>query len=155
MLLRVPAASLNDLKTYGLGMKNKGFPYNTIITRVGFDPDASFPKLTFKPVRRITQEEAVGAAEHYKAERIDMILTEADEGRAAMKQSLTADAPAPIKPEAVSLDFEEEAPVPAAKKSAAKKKVQKEKSEPAVETPQPDTELGGELDDILSKLENA
>ena len=161
MLLRVPAASLNDLKTYGLGMKNKGFPYNTIITRVGFDPDASYPKLTFKPIRRITQEEAVEMAEHYKAERIDVILTQADEARAVQKQALVAtDKPAPQQ-EAVSLDFEEtpqEAePVvkaEASKKAATKKKAEP-KAQPAEKPPEESSELSGELDDILSKLENA
>jgi len=160
MLLRVPAASLNDLKTYGLGMKNKGFPYNTIVTRVGFDPDASYPKLTFKPVRRITQAEAVEIAKHYKAERIETILTQADESRAAQKQALIAtDTPEPKKAESMSLEFEETAqeaePVAAPKKAAGKKKAAP-KAQPVEEQPPEESpELSGELDDILSKLENA
>jgi hypothetical protein len=148
MLLRVPAASLNDLKTYGLGMKNKGFPYNTIITRVGFDPDTSYPKLTFKPKRRITQEEAEALAVHYKGEKIEMILSVADESRSLQKQQLLATDKPVEKPAAVSLDFEEDEPAPA--KAAAPKKAAAKKAEPVVEP----TALDDDLDNILSKLES-
>lgn len=153
MLLRVPAASLNDLKTYGLGMKNKGFPYNTIVTRVGFDPAASYPKLTFKPVRRITQGEAGELVTHFKGERIETILTQADESRATRAQEAKAAVapPPPPKPAAVSLEFEEDvsaaevavAPAPAPTPAA-----------PAAEQTVPGNDaLSGELDDILSQLE--
>lgn len=153
MLLRVPAASLNDLKTYGLGMKNKGFPYNTIVTRVGFDPDASYPKLTFKPIRKINQEEALQLGTHFKGERIETILTQADETRAQRK--LEATKPEPVaKPAVVSLDFEEE--VTAAEATAAPVEAPAATAaipEPATAAPVDDA-LSGELDDILSQLEN-
>ena len=150
MLLRVPAASLNDLKSYGVGMKNKGFPYNTIVTRVGFDPDASYPKLTFKPVRRITEAEAHELTAHYKGEKIEAILTQADENRALQKQALVEEKkPEPPKQEAVSLEFEEDAPKAEAKPEP--------KPEPKVEEKQEAAEPSGleaDLDGILAKLEN-
>lgn len=163
MLLRVPAASLNDLKTYGLGMKNKGFPYNTIITKVGFDPDASYPKLTFRPVRRINQEEAVQIVDHMKAERVETILTQADESRAQRAiAAQTAPAPAPApKVDTVSLEFEEDAPAAASVPAAAAAQVATAPTEVADPAPvatapaaaQVDDALSGELDDILSQLE--
>lgn len=150
MLLRVPAASLNDLKTYGLGMKNKGFPYNTIVTKLGFDPAASYPKLTFRPVRRINQAEAAQIAEHFKGERIETILTQADENRAARAIAANQPAKEPVKkPAAVSLDFEEDVAVAEATATPIPEPVAapEEKAAPV------DDALSGELDDILSQLE--
>lgn len=57
MLLRVPATSLGDLANYGKATKAKGYPYNTIITRVGFDMETAYPKLTFKAVRPLSGDE--------------------------------------------------------------------------------------------------
>lgn len=159
MLLRVPAASLNDLKSYGVGMKNKGFAYNTIVSRVGFDPDASYPKLTFKPVRQITDDEAVLLANHYQGDVIESILTQADENKALRKQDVVAPIKAPEKPAAVSLEFDEE-PTPEPVKKPAAKATAKPKVEVA---PEPVVEqeeatggdaLAADLDGILAKLES-
>ena len=58
MLLRVPASSLSNLSVYGKKMKQRGFPYNTIITRCSFDHEASYPKIEFNAVRPLTDDEA-------------------------------------------------------------------------------------------------
>ncbi len=58
MLLRVPASSLSNLAQFGKKMKSRGFPYNTIVTRISFDHTVSFPKLEFNAVRPLTDEEA-------------------------------------------------------------------------------------------------
>jgi hypothetical protein len=153
MLLRVPAASLNDLKSYGLGMKNKGYPYNSIVTRVGFDMDAAYPKLTFKPIRPITNEEGEALTEWYKeASRIETVLSHAEQDRAVKKQETVAKK-APAKEEAFSLEFEgEETPEP--KKPAPKKKAEP-KQEVAEETSdEPKDKLAADLDSILAGLEN-
>lgn len=51
MLLRVPAASLRDLAEYSRAMKQRGVPYWSCVTKIGFDPDAAHPQLTFKMQR--------------------------------------------------------------------------------------------------------
>lgn len=58
MLLRVPASSLSNLSQYGKKMSNKGFPYNTIVTRCSFDHTVSFPKIEFNATRPLTDAEA-------------------------------------------------------------------------------------------------
>lgn len=162
MLMRVPAASLGDLATYGKGMAQKGFPYNAIGTRIGFDPDVSYPKLTFKPIRKLTEEELMAVAEHFQGDVLANILDAAQEmAPAPATEAKPEPKPEPKKQEAVSLDFEDEGgeeeapekpaakPKPTKKKATAKKAAAKPAPEPAAET-----EAGGDLDDILSDLDN-
>jgi hypothetical protein len=101
MMLRIPAASLADLALYGKGMAGKGFPYNAIATRIGFDTSASFPKLTFKPIRALTEEELGQVAEIAVSPTVHTILD-------APVDAAPAAAEAPEPEAAVSLDFEAE-----------------------------------------------
>lgn len=58
MLLRIPGASLAPLKEYAertLGAR--GYNYFAVVTRLGFDTSTSYPKLTFRPVRVLTEQE--------------------------------------------------------------------------------------------------
>ncbi|HAY46940.1 MAG TPA: hypothetical protein DCY55_11750, partial [Gammaproteobacteria bacterium] len=104
MLLRVPAASLADLALYGKGMAGKGFPYNAVGTKMGFDLEASFPKLTFRPVRPLTEEQLMEVAEVSRSPQVQAILEVAAEHAAPA----AAVEPKPEPQAAVSLDFEEE-----------------------------------------------
>lgn len=63
VLLRVPADSLNDFGAYGDRMENLNYPLPTILTRIGFDTSAKYPKLTFNEVRPLTDEEGEVAME--------------------------------------------------------------------------------------------
>jgi hypothetical protein len=56
--LRVPAASLQALATFGDNMASQGWPYYSFVTRVQFDSQKSHPEFVFKPVARLTDEEA-------------------------------------------------------------------------------------------------
>jgi len=47
VLLRVPAASLGELKTYSDGMAKAGISLWKVITQVGFDVEAAYPRLKF------------------------------------------------------------------------------------------------------------
>ncbi|RLA58700.1 MAG: hypothetical protein DRR04_10310, partial [Gammaproteobacteria bacterium] len=58
MLLRIPAASLSTLAAYSDMLKQNSAPYYGVVTKVGFDPEASYPKLTFTALRGITDSEA-------------------------------------------------------------------------------------------------
>lgn len=48
MLLRVPAASLKELKLYSDVLNQRDIPYNAVLTRVGFDPEKAHPQFQFK-----------------------------------------------------------------------------------------------------------
>ena len=99
-LLRVPPASLNPLKDYAEKvLAPKGIPFFGIVTRIGFDPQAAHPQLTFKPARFVNDEEAEAIAQLRGSEDIRRILAEAQEFPAAVTAAgdvvETSPAPAP------------------------------------------------------------
>jgi len=52
-LLRVPAASIKSLGEFGKILEKRGgkrLGYNMVVTRIGFDPEATAQKLTFKAI---------------------------------------------------------------------------------------------------------
>lgn len=57
MLLRVPAASLQDMAMFANQMAQQGFNYNTYVMDISFDINDAFPKFVFKPIRPLTPEE--------------------------------------------------------------------------------------------------
>jgi hypothetical protein len=177
MLLRVPAASLADLALYGKGMAGKGFPYNAVGTKMGFDLEASYPKLTFRPIRPLTEEQLAQVAEVSRSPQVQAILEVASENAAP------AAAPAEAKPEpaaTVSLDFEdesepetsqeqaevEEAVQKAPAKKAATKKAATKKSAKPKQEPEEEAEIEVEesaptqsdeedsLDELLADLDS-
>jgi hypothetical protein len=73
MLLRVPAASLQDLAMYGQKMSQLGYPYYAIATRIAFDTAESYPKFVFGAIRPLTDEEGeivLGERTNHTVERI-------------------------------------------------------------------------------------
>lgn len=56
-LLRVPAASLNDFSTFCDTMKAQGFPIQSFITKISFDPTKNYPKFKFEAVKPLSPEE--------------------------------------------------------------------------------------------------
>lgn len=58
VFLRVPAASLSDLATFGKAMSDQGFHYSTFVTRIGFMADKSHPQMTFRALQKLTAAEA-------------------------------------------------------------------------------------------------
>lgn len=79
MLLRVPAASLQDMAAFGQKMQQLGFPYYSFITRIRFDVEDAFPKFVFEPVRPLTEDEAKIMLDHRSAALTTRILSEAVE----------------------------------------------------------------------------
>jgi hypothetical protein len=123
MLLRVPPASLGDLAKYGLELKKNhpGMSYKSVVTRFGFDPDSDYPKLTFKAVRPLTDDEKATVVDLYNSGAVDNILSSSGAVAEAPKQEPKPKPAAPKK--TVDTDFEEEEPAPtkpAAKQAAAK-----------------------------------
>jgi hypothetical protein len=76
MLLRVPTTAMADLKAYAAEIKRRvpGHNYNMIVTRLAFDPDVSYPKPVFKPLRKLTESELAVVAEMADKDRLQEIL---------------------------------------------------------------------------------
>ena len=138
-------------------MAAKGFPYNAIGTRIGFDLNASYPKLTFRPIRKLTDEELAKVAGHFQGETLGNILDVSQNLAPAVQPKPE---PKPEPEPAVSLDFEDETPAQKAatkgKTKAGKGKTANKKAESvAAQAQAPETkDLDGELDDILADLDN-
>ena len=152
MMLRVPAASLKDLTRFGKAMKNQGYIPQQISMRVGFDMNASYPKLTFKAVRPMAQDEVNIIGELYDSDQVVSIITDGG------TTSTPAAAP---KQDAVDTSFEQapvDAPAPsvsvAAKpKAEAKRKPAAKKAEKVEVVPEPETgDIDSDLDSILGEL---
>ncbi len=58
LLLRCPAASLQDMAAFDARYKSMGYPYFTMGVKIGFDPQESYPKFTFAAIRPLTEDEA-------------------------------------------------------------------------------------------------
>jgi hypothetical protein len=58
MLLRVPAASLQELSAFGSLMADAGYPNYAYATRISFDPGVAYPRFKFSAVRVLTDDEA-------------------------------------------------------------------------------------------------
>lgn len=82
LLLRVPAASLQDLAMYGQKMQQQGYPYYSVATRIGFDPAESYPKFTFGAIRPLTDEEADLVLANREGHQVERILSENEFGAA-------------------------------------------------------------------------
>lgn len=78
MLLRVPAASLGELASFGQKMAHLGYPYNAIGIKVSFDPAAAFPKFQFEPIRALTEDEAQKVMKLLDGPEVDRILAETE-----------------------------------------------------------------------------
>lgn len=81
LLLRVPGSSLNPLREYvedKLLPKGGLLPY-MLVTRVGFDTDAAFPKFTFKAKRFLDDDEFGTVEELRESDIVKRIINESAE----------------------------------------------------------------------------
>ena len=92
MLLRVPPASLGDLAKYARQLKkdHPGMSYKGIVTRFGFSPDTDYPKLMFKAVRPLTDDEKAVVADLYESGAVDNVLSASDVQAATRRESSAA-----------------------------------------------------------------
>lgn len=104
MLFRVPPSSLKDLSTMADNLKGRGYPYNSVAVRIGFDMDASHPKPTFKAIRPLTDAEADQVLEMYASDSVERVLADTEivpEGTAAaprVQPVVQAQAAPPLAP---------------------------------------------------------
>lgn len=78
MLLRVPAASLQDLAMYGQKMQQMGYPYYAVATRIQFDPAESFPKFKISAIRPLNDAEADLVLSLRDGHQVERILSESE-----------------------------------------------------------------------------
>jgi hypothetical protein len=93
MLLRVPAATLKDLKAYGETLNGYGYPYYAVATRVSFDPKEAYPKLVFGAIRPLTDDEARVIVKLRDDKRTTTVLNEGSEQKAAAAPAEEASIP--------------------------------------------------------------
>lgn len=99
-LLRVPPASIKLFKEAVKIAKARNIPYNALVYRLGFDPEAASPKITFKPIGLLDDAGYGKVQEIYDDELIRAIAGLDEDARAA------APAPAP-KPAASEVETDE------------------------------------------------
>lgn len=173
MLLRVPPASLNPLKDYAEGvLKPKGIAPYMLVTRIGFEAEAAFPKFRFKGSRFLSEDEFRVASQLRESAEASRVLNESEHTTVAGEEGSTAGngeaAPtgqsaaeakpaAPSKPtkKAKAKPVEEDnAPPRAAEVEATAAKAEVVDDAPTASPPEANPPAGGEdfeamLDDIL------
>lgn len=148
MLLRVPAASLNDLAQYGNKMSQLGYPYQFIGTRIAFNPNEAYPKFMFNGVRALEEHECEIIEEMRNDPHVTRILAEELDTTALPAQAQLEQAfeQPPAKP-APKVEAAKPAPTPApkpAEKSAARAEAAKPKPAPKMEAAPPTAPDGEE-----------
>lgn len=96
MLFRTPAASLGNLAEYDRKLRAMGIPYYAVVTRISFDPAEAYPKLTFEPVRVITDAEAVKVLALRNDLRTDTVLSSGQAAPALPPPAAAAPALGPV-----------------------------------------------------------
>ena len=74
MLLRVPPASLKNLREAVKIANTRKIPYNAVVMKVSFDPEASSPTLKFKPVGLLPDADYAKATEQYDSDLVRAIV---------------------------------------------------------------------------------
>lgn len=141
-MLTVPAASMKSLGGMMTSLNNLSppVPYNGVVVEVSFDTDASHPKLLFRPVDYLTEDQYAAAEE-----RFDTAETKACVGQnlIPVKDVTNAKAAEEAAAEMEEEDEPEEEAKPAPKKKRAPAKKAKPEPEPEAE------EEGDDLDDVF------
>lgn len=96
LLLRVPAASLQDMAAFSNQMAAKGYPYYSIGVRIGFDPKESYPKFEFSAIRPLTDAEADIVIGMQKTEAVARVVSEPSPAETAQATALAASAEKPL-----------------------------------------------------------
>ena len=110
MLLRVPAASLKDLKAYGDLLNSYQYPYYAVATRISFDPKEAYPKFVFTAIRPLDDAEGRKIMALRDDKRVATVLNESSDQRVAAAAPAAASVP--------SSPFEQGASVATAETSA-------------------------------------
>lgn len=115
MLLRVPAASLQDMAIYGNKMQQWGYPYFAVGTRIAFDVNESYPKFQFNAIRPLDDDEADVVLSWQDSHIVSRILSENE-----FTAGVAGPEASPAHHQPVFEQQPVEQPKPAAKTTAAK-----------------------------------
>ena len=136
MLLRIPAASLKDLKAYGELLNSYGYPYYATATRISFDPKEAYPKMVFSAIRPLSDAEAMQVKELRGERRVSAVLSEAAQEYKVPQEEAKVPA-SPFEQDAPPAQAVAAAPAPApvqaAPKPVAKAAAPKPKAQPKAE----------------------
>jgi len=178
MLLRVPPASLKPLADYGTTLAKRNVPYNAVLTKLGFDREAATPKLTFKALSFLSQEEFDQVQDVVGSDVIKSILGQPGEAPVDIADDDSVSELKGSAPKAKAAPAEEEAPKPKPKVKAAPAEDEveeapkpKAKAKPAVSEDEVaevveakpaakpkakvvENSLESELDDVLGELDD-
>lgn len=146
MLLRIPAASLKDLKAYGELLNSYHYPYYACATRISFDPKEAYPKFVFSAIRPLTDEEATTIMDLRDDKRVANILNEATD-LAPRQQEESAPVPSSPFEQAPAAAPKAAAPKAAPPKAAAPKPAPAPKAEP-----QPAQAAPASFDEMLDNI---
>ena len=122
-LLQVTPAALRNLNDYVKTLGRHGYPPETVVTELGFDSSASFPKLTFT-MKGFIDEEALEAVDRiFDSEEVRKVTGEKSQAAALYvpstpKTILVSEKPEPAKAQnskAAAFGTVEDAPRPAPK----------------------------------------
>lgn len=152
MLLRVPPATLKPLAEYANSLAKRGAPYNAVVTKIRFEAEEATPKLEFKPVGFLTEDQYAEAEEVSNSDIVAQII-----GTSAVphEEAAVLEAPAkpakaaPAKKAAVSDDELDDALGAAPAVEAAPAKPAK-KPAAVIDT----ADLGDDLDAVLASLDD-
>jgi hypothetical protein len=148
--LIVPAKSIfgkeengqHPLQSYARFMAAQGVSVDTVITRLKFDTNSSSPKLFFKPMRWLSEDEYATAQEKGKSPDALLAIASGPENGAAAPAAIPGTPPgaaaAAPKPTPAPVDDEPPPPPPAAKKTRTKKDAAPAAAAPADEPPPPE-----------------
>lgn len=174
-LLRVPAGSKKNYAEVVRLADNRGLPYTALILRVGFDPEAPSPRLTFKPIGLASDElhekmramydqtevkEIVGLVTPQPATAEPAVETDeldaAIAAKAAVQRAATAEPPDAVTGDELAAALEP-AKAPAPKPAAAAKPAPKPApaaAKPAAKAPapKPDVAVVEGQSELLSEL---
>ena len=135
MLLRVPAASLKDLKAYGDLLNSFQVPYYAAVTKISFDSVEAFPKFVFVAPRALDEDEAEMVRAMKADKRVGTVLQEVQEVAPAGKSGDDPSVPSSPFGHAVGGKVEEDEPEEPketkAKETKAKETKAKETKPPA------------------------
>lgn len=76
LLLRCPAASLQDMAAFDSRYKAMGYPYYSMAIKIGFDAQESYPKFTFAAIRPLTDAEALIVREMRASPEVARVISE-------------------------------------------------------------------------------
>ncbi len=74
MLIRVPPASLKNLREAVKVINTRKIPYNAVVMKIAFDHEAASPKLTFKPIALVEETIYRQVEEAYDSETVRAIV---------------------------------------------------------------------------------